>query len=153
MLQCFNAEEFCEWSDTNENKTISVDQGLLPGMVAMKVTYAMGGVVTGILLFAGKAFKQKVNVSRSELHMSVKFGGFLVTINQHERIVRSGECFMVPPENSYSVKNLFNKRGEISFTVIQDRPPVARNRDEFDLNSSVRLACDSIFSPNATSTD
>ena len=144
-------------------------------MVAMKVTYAMGGVVTGILLFAGKAFKQKVNVSRSELHMSVKFGGFLVTINQHERIVRSGklfyslvnsllirfnfyqkylgECFMVPPENSYSVKNLFNKRGEISFTVIQDRPPVARNRDDFDLNSSVRLACDSIFSPNATSTD
>ena len=27
MYQCFNAEKFCEWSDTNENKPISVDQG------------------------------------------------------------------------------------------------------------------------------
>ena len=60
---------------------------------------------------------------------------------------------MVPPENSYSVKNLFNKRGEIRFTVIKDRPPVVRNTDEFDQNSSIRLARDSIFSPNATSTD
>ena len=78
-------------------------------MVAMKVTYAMGGVVTGILLFAGKAFKQKVNVSRSELHMSVKFGGFLVTINQHEEverrilISRNADCGAVVDETAKCV--------------------------------------------------
>ena len=27
MIQCFSAEEFCEWTDTNENKPMSVDQG------------------------------------------------------------------------------------------------------------------------------
>ena len=37
MLQCFNAEEFCEWSDTNENKTISVDQGDLFDFLQAKI--------------------------------------------------------------------------------------------------------------------
>ena len=74
----------------------------------MKVTHALGGVVTGILLFAGNASKQKVNVSHSELHMAVKFGGFLVTINQHERIVRSGKLLRFGSlVNSLLIKRIF----------------------------------------------
>lgn len=64
-----------------------------------------------------------------------------------------GETFVVPAMNPYSVKNVQNKRGEISFTVIQERSPRARTDGEVDRQSSINLANASLFSANATSRD